>query len=342
MLTKFKKIVPITAVFIGLLFFVFFFINQKKTIEVNKTDFFFDTYVTITIYGPNAKKQELHSILDDCIRQCQDYELKFSKTMAESEISRINHAKGEWTMVSDETIALLYTALEYCEYTDGLLDITIAPVKDLWDFRKGNEAFVPEDAALLEALSHVNYKMIEINGNRVRLQDPEASIDLGFIAKGYIADQIKAHLIQKNITSALINLGGNIQTIGLKPDGSPFHIGIQKPFAKLGSYELVVEAGQKPDTYTSIVTSGIYERYFEKNRKIYHHIIDAKTGYPAKTKLNSVTILTNSSVHADALSTACMLLGLERSLSMILDIDEVDAIFITEENEIIDTRKGNP
>jgi len=151
---------------------------------------------------------------------------------------------------------------------------------------------------------------------------------------------VRAFLLESGVESALINLGGNIAVIGEKPDGNEFTIGIQEPFASAGSYVMTVGCSQSgAGSYSSVVTSGTYERSFTYNDKLYHHILDTSTGQPADTDLASVTILTDSSLHADALSTTCLLLGCEKGVAYIESLDDVDAIFITTDGKIVDTRE---
>lgn len=304
----------------------------------SKTDFCFDTAVTLTIYESASASEEANALLDEAMALCQNYDAMFSRTKEGSDIYRINHSGGEWTTVSDETVSLIQSALEYCKLTDGMIDITIAPVKDLWDFSGTENVKMPATADIAAALAHVDYTYIEIEGNKVRLSDPQAGIDLGFIAKGYIADHIRSFLLENGVKSALINLGGNIAVIGEKPDGSEFQIGIQKPFATAGTYCTTVSASQSVTGTSSVVTSGTYERSFEYNGKLYHHILDCETGKPAQTDLSGVTIITDSSLHADALSTTCLLLGLDKGIAYIEELDDVEAVFITTDGEIVDTR----
>ena len=305
----------------------------------SKTDFCFDTAVTLTIYDTASNADNANALLDEAITLCHSYDDMFSRTKEGSDIYRINTSGGEWTTVSDETISLIQSALEYCEMTGGQIDITIAPVKDLWNFSGTEDVKMPATADIETQLSHVGYSQIEIQGNKVRLKDPQAAIDLGFIAKGYVADQARALLLKHGAKSALINLGGNIAVIGEKPDGSAFQIGIQKPFAPAGTYCATVSASQSVTGTSSVVTSGTYERCFEHNGKLYHHILDSKTGKPAQTDLSGVTIITDSSLHADALSTTCLLLGLDQGVSYIEKLDDVEAVFVTVDGEIVDTRK---
>jgi len=255
-----------------------------------------------------------------------------SRTVKSSDISMVNHANGQPVEVSDTTIELLKKGIKFGELTDGAFDITIAPLSELWDF-KNNPGNIPSEADINEALSHVNYKNIVIEGNTVTLTDPEAAIDLGGIAKGYMADQLKKYLLNEGVTSAIINLGGNVLTIGAKPNGTSFNIGIQKPFDEQNE---TITSVQVKDS--SVVTSGSYERYFEVNNTIYHHILNTDTGYPCDNELLSVTILSEESVDGDALSTTCFALGLEKGRKLIESLEDMDAIFVTDDYEIIDTR----
>ena len=304
----------------------------------SKTDFCFDTAVTLTIYDSASASDKTNALLDEAMLLCHNYDAMFSRTKEGSDIYRINHAAGEWTAVSDETVNLIQSALEYCNMTNGAIDITIAPVKDLWDFSENEDRNMPASSDIESALTHVNYTFIEINGNKIRLTDPQAGIDLGFIAKGYIADHIRSFLLENGVKSALINLGGNIAVIGEKPDGSPFQIGVQEPFATAGTYCATVSASQSVTGTSSVVTSGIYERCFEYNNTLYHHILDCETGRPVQTDLAGVTIITDSSLHADALSTTCLLLGLDNGISYIEGLENVEAVFITVDGTIVDTR----
>ena len=301
--------------------------SLKTQEPISKTGIYFDTVIQIDIYDSNDTK-----LLNKCFEYCESFEQTISRTIETSEIYKINHSKGNPVEVSDVTLELLQKGIEYGDLTNGKFDITIAPLMELWDF-KNNSGDVPSHDDILEALSHVNYKNIVIDGNKVSLSDPDAAIDLGGIAKGYMADYLKEYLISERIESALINLGGNILTIGSKPDGTPFNLGIQKPFDKQGTAITSVKA-----TDSSVVSSGVYERYFEVNDILYHHILDTTTGYPCDNKLLGVTILSDKSVDGDALSTSCFVLGLEEGQKLIQSLDGVEAIFITENYKLIDTR----
>lgn len=304
--------------------------SLKTQEPISKTGIYFDTVIQIDIYDSNDTK-----LLNKCFEYCESFEQTISRTIETSEIYKINHSKGNPVEVSDVTLELLQKGIEYGDLTNGKFDITIAPLMELWDF-KNNSGDVPSHDDILEALSHVNYKNIVIDGNKVSLSDPDAAIDLGGIAKGYMADYLKEYLISEGIENALINLGGNILTVGSKPDGTPFNLGIQKPFDKQGTAITSVKV-----TDSSVVSSGVYERYFEVDNTLYHHILDTTTGYSCDNNLLGVTILSEKSVDGDALSTSCFVLGLDAGQKLIKTLDGVDAIFITEDYKLIDTRMGN-
>ena len=287
------------------------------------TDTLFDTVISVQIFDSVDE-----DVLKGCEKLCKKYDSMFSNKIEDSEISRINSAGGNPVEVSKETIKLIKKGIYYSEMSDGAFDITLAPVSSLWDF-KAETPSVPSPEAIAEAVSHVNYENIIIRDNTVKLADPQAGIDLGAIAKGYIADRIKDYLEEEGVRHAMINLGGNVLAMGSKLDGSDYNIGIQKPFDETGEPITSVKISDK-----SVVTSGIYQRYFKADGKIYHHILDPNTGYPCENNLYSVTILTDSSLTADALSTTCFLLGYDRGMKLINQLDNVDAVFITNDNQI--------
>lgn len=287
------------------------------------TDTVFDSVIALTIY--DSKDED---ILKECKAMCHRYDAMFSVTNPDSEISQINQAGGKPVEVSPETATLIKKGLYYGKLSNGAFDITVGKVSSLWNFTS-EDASVPDPAAIADALKHVDYEKVLVSGNTVTMQDPEAALDLGAIAKGYIADRLKEYLEKEGVQHANINLGGNVQTIGGKPDGSDFNIGIQEPFSESGFPITSVKINDQ-----SIVTSGTYQRYFEKDGTLYHHILDPRTGYPCQNGLSSVTIITDSSLTADALSTTCFALGPEDGLKLVNQLDNVDGVFIDSENEI--------
>lgn len=297
-----------------------------KEAHVSKTGFYLDTVVTITLYGTDDA-----ALIQNCFDLISDYEAMLSRTAEGSDIWKLNHSEGEPVEVSKETASLLKLALRFCALSQGAFDITIAPVVDLWDFHEDGSHDLPDQYLLNQALSHVDYRRISIDGTTVTLNDPQAEIDLGGIAKGYIADRLRDYLLSQNIPGAMIDLGGNILTVGVKPDGSPWRIGIRRPFAAVAS-DLIATVTTPGG---SVVTSGTYERYFEKNGELYHHILDVSNGYPADTGLLSVSILSGSSAEGDALSTACFLLGMEKGLEQIESLDGIEALFVLDDYSIV-------
>ncbi len=287
--------------------------------RISDTDFCLDTVITITLNGTDDQ-----ALLDSCFDKIREYEALLSRTVEDSDVWRINNSNGKPVKVSEETASLLRMALDFSELSGGAFDITIAPVVSLWNFTGEEPHSVPGQAALHTALSHVDYRNVELDGTTVTLRDPDASIDLGGIAKGYIADRIKEYLVDNRISSGMIDLGGNILTIGTKPDGHLWNIGVRRPFGDVSDAIAVV-----PVDGQSVVTSGTYERYFEIDGTVYHHILNPEDGYPADNDLSSVTIVSDSSARCDALSTTCFVLGLEEGMELIESLDGVEAMFIT-------------
>ena len=313
--------------------------NQPISISSIKLN----TAVQITIYDSQDK-----ALLDDCLALCDKYELVFSRTNEKSELYKLNHRKdvsdgdfstdGQTTPypvsgtadtwhISEDLAALLSEGLDITKESDGAFDIAIAPLTSLWDFT-AEDPRVPDDAAIQKALPLCSSDGVTIDGQDITLPSDDIQFDVGAIAKGYIADRLKDFLMKKGVKSAIINLGGNVLCIGSKPDGTPFKIGIQKPFADRNETEAVMDITGK-----SVVSSGIYERCFKQDGKLYHHILNPQTGYPYDNGLISVTIISDQSVDGDALSTTCFALGLEDGLKF-AEKKGVQAVFITEDYEL--------
>lgn len=303
---------------------LYIFPGCSKPSMLTSSNIYFDTVVTITLYNGN------NNLMEACFSLCEKYELLFNKNSSDSDIYKINHSHGTPVTVSDETIELLDLALNVCEESGGLFDITTAGLSDLWNITESTS--VPDAHAISKCLSHISYKNILINGNTVTLTDPETTIDLGGIAKGYIGDKIADFLRKKENVSAYINLGGNVTTLGKKPDGTPFCIGIQKPFDTNGNVISTVSLSD-----TSIATSGSYQRYFEQNGTIYHHIMNPFTGYPATSNLLSVSVLCENAALGDAYSTTAFLMGLDDGKKFLESLPGVEGLFITTDFEIVKT-----
>lgn len=313
--------------------------NQPISISSIKLN----TAVQITIYDSQDK-----ALLNDCLALCDKYELIFSRTNEKSELYKLNHRKdvsdgdfgtdgpttpypvsgtADTWHISEDLAALLSEGLDITRESDGAFDIAIAPLTSLWDFT-AEDPEVPDDAAIQKALPLCSSDGVTIDGEDITLPSDDIQFDVGAIAKGYIADRLKDFLIKKGVKSAIINLGGNVLCIGSKPDGTPFKIGIQKPFADRNETEAVMDITGK-----SVVSSGIYERCFKQDGKLYHHILNPQTGYPYDNGLISVTIISDQSVDGDALSTTCFALGLEDGLKF-AEKKGVQAVFITEDYEL--------
>lgn len=295
---------------------------------VSQIGFYLDTVVQITLYDTGDRESCIKNI-QDCFTIIDNYEHLFSATLEGSDIWNINHSGGKSVIVSDDTVSLLQTALYYSEITDGKVDLTVLPLSELWNFGSEGSSRVPDDTAILEAVSHIDYHTVKLEENTVTLTDPYAAIDLGFIAKGYIADRLKEYLLAQNVENACISLGGNLITIGSKPDGTPYRIGVQKPFANDGETITTISV-----TDSSVVSSGIYERYFYEDDTLYHHLLNTQTGYPEDNDIAGVTILAPTSIEADALSTTCYFLGLNEGMNLIESLNDVEAVFITKDGHL--------
>ncbi len=291
--------------------------GEKAPKEASGTGMYFDTVVDIRIFAENADE-----LLQGCFDLCEEAEKTLSAHREDSELYQLNHRKGQPAEnreaeeassdtqtfeVSEELASCIRRGLEYAEMSGGKFDITILPLRDLWDFESENAA-VPEQDKIEKELARVDYRKVHVDGLKVTFDDPETQIDLGGIAKGYISDRLKNWLREQGCTSALINLGGNVSVLGTKPDGSSWNVGIQEPFADRGTVFETVEIDDG-----CVISSGTYERYFEQDGQLYHHILDPVTGYPAVTDLQQATVVGKDDVLCDAFSTICILEGQEEA-----------------------------
>ena len=334
--------------------------NGENYQGIAKTGFYLDTVCTITIYGVDpdsdlgkelseadeeGQLKRIFQLITDAFLECDRCEKVLSKTISSSEISQINAAGGRAVTVSDMTAEVIEKGLEYGTLSNGVFDITIGKATDLWNFHdfqieeasdseteNDKEAEpLPDPELLKEAVSHVDYRKVKVDDDQVALQDPEMEIDLGGIAKGYIADHLTRWLEERGVVSAVIDLGGNIVAIGGKSAGllelpkQDFTIGIKDPKSESGQLLGVFSCSDK-----TVVTSGTYERYVVKDGKKYHHILNPETGWPADTDVDSVTIITekNHAVDADGLSTTCLALGVEKGTALMETIEGAEAVFV--------------
>lgn len=315
----------VMVIFCG--FLVLYMGQKKKEEPITATDFKLNTVVKITIYDSKDTKT-----LEGAMELCDKYEKIFSRTDPDSELYRLNAGtlpqEDGYYILSDECAEVIKTGLFYSNITHGAFDITVEPLSSLWDFTS-EEKEVPSKEALEEASQHVGYEKVELDGNRIRFAEEGMALELGGIAKGYIADEIKKYLVERGVNRAIIDLGGNVLCVGEKENGKPFHIGIQKPFADRNETIGTIEVSDD-----SVVSSGIYERCFEKDGTFYHHILNPENGYPYENDLVSVTIISEKSMDADALSTSCFALGLETGLNLANNYPNTQAIFVTKDGKM--------
>lgn len=292
--------------------------SKQAASPASATVFAMDTVMDLTVYGDDA-------VLDEAEALIHSLEAQVSVTREGSEIYLLNH-KGSGT-VTGHAKALLSRALELCSRTEGALDISIYPVVRSWGFTTG-EYRVPDEATLDHLLSHVDYAEIDFDPDSGAVTlPPDVEIDLGSITKGYLSSCLMELMREKGITSALVNLGGNVQALGTKPDGSLWRVAVQDP--KNDSYLGVLSIADQ-----AVITSGGYERYFEVDGKTYWHIIDPATGCPAQSGLVSVTIVGADGTVCDALSTALFVMGLEKATDFWQASDDFEAIFVTDADAV--------
>lgn len=292
---------------------------------ITKSDFMLNTFVTVTVYDSQDE-----TLLDNSLSLCREYESLFSRTIETSEIAGLNGRGPDVSRltVSEDTARLIEKGLEYSEISGGAFDITIEPVSSLWNFT-GEVKQVPDPDRLKEAAGKVDYRQVSVEGNQVVFSAPDTRIELGAIAKGFIADRMKEYLMGQGVKSATINLGGNVLCIGRKPDGTPFKIGLQKPFENRNETIAVLNIDNQ-----SVVTSGIYERCFKQDGILYHHILNPEDGYPYNNGLLGVTIVSPMSVDGDGLSTACFSLGLEAGMALVDSLPDTYGYFITDDGKV--------
>ena len=296
-----------------ILMFVFFIagnklsnmVLEKRAAEaeneypMSRDVYLLDTYCTLTVYeggGADALAAAVDAL------NAYDDSMNYSKEG--SDIYNINHRSSDRVAVSPDTAEMLKLARDFCEETDGVLEPAIRPVTELWDFK--NDKKVPDADLIEEALTKVRSLAWDVEGDEFVAYDEDVRIDVGSIAKGFIADKVKNVMKESGVTSGIINLGGNVLCIGERPDGTPFSVAVRDP-EKEDGYSVALELND-----TSAVTAGAYERCFIEDGVRYHHIIDPKTGYSARTGLESVTIVGPVSAVCDGLSTSLFIMGEEQ------------------------------
>ena len=307
----------------GLLFFCACGIGNKTGDKLTESRFCLDTLVTLTPYEGGSE-----ALLEEAFEELERLESLLSVHREGSDLWNLCKKAGKTPVtISPETMELLLAAKDYYDLSQGYLDISVGPLIALWDV--GGEGHVPtekekEDALALKGLEEL---VLDEAASTAYLPRAGMKLDLGALAKGYMADKLKAFLMGKGVTSAILDLGHNILLIGGKPSTGSFTVGVKNPLENVETdLAAVVEAADK-----SVVTSGTYERYFERTGVRYHHILDPYTGTPANTGVLSVTILSDTSLEGDALSTTCLLFGAEKGLALIESLEGVEAMFIMED-----------
>ncbi|NNU75551.1 FAD:protein FMN transferase [Clostridium estertheticum] len=321
-----KKLHKISCLLLLLIIPTFLISCATNDEPVEKEAYMMGTIMNFKIYGKNA---ETATAL--VLKRISNIESKMSVNIKTSEISKLNAKAGiSGQKLSEDTYSVIEKSVQYSKLTGGALDATIEPIVGLWGIGTDKER-LPSKTEIDDKLKLVNYKDIVLDKKNltVKLKRKNQAIDLGAIAKGYTADEVKKVLLNNKISSAIINLGGNVYTIGSNPDGKDWNVGIQNPLSTRGEYLGTISVTDK-----SIVTSGNYERFFIKDGIRYHHIFDPKTGYPAKQSLISTTIVSDKSVDGDALSTSTYIMGLDKGLKLVESIKGVEAIFVTKDKKV--------
>ena len=291
---------------------------------VERSLFAMNTYMTFTAYGEDA--QAALQEAEECIQQVEGL---WSVTDEDSEIYQANHSGGQPVTVSEETAEIISFALEMAQRTGGALDPTIYPVLTAWGFTTDSKQ-VPSQQQIAQLLEQVGYDRIQLNGTELTVPDG-MELDLGAVGKGYTADLVTEILRRHGVTSALISLGGNIQAIGSRPDGSDWRLGIRAPWESGNLGVLTVSDA-------AVVTSGGYENYFDDEQgNIYWHILDPSTGYPADSGLQSVTIVGREGKMCDALSTALFVMGAQSAEQYWRENGGFEMLLVTDSGEILIT-----
>lgn len=271
-------------------------------------------------------------VLDEAQRLCERAEELFSRTIPTSDVGRINRANGQFVEVDSQTAELVSLSLAYCASSNGLFDITIGAVSELWDFSEG---VVPAPEAIAQALPHVDWQGVRVQQNTVRLEDPYARLDLGGIAKGYVTDRVMDLFKDRGVVNAYVNLGGNVAVMGHNQKGDMWSVGVRDPF---GASNSDVVARLKT-TKGSLVTSGLYERSFEKDGQRYWHILDPRTGYPAQTDLVSASIFCSESIDGEGYTKPLFMLDCDAALASVENVG-LQALLVSSDGAIYTTQNS--
>ncbi len=320
---RFPKTLRVTFLIIGVLFIVSLAVriyNSRRFHLEKQTRFMMDTFVTIYAVGPQKVTSRA---IDLALDRMQEIDVKFNMINRESPLFAFNH---EGVPISDpEIIAVVHVALQVAEESDGAFDITVAPLMELWGFY-GESPDLPEEEEVKDCLTNVNYKYLSIKNGRLEKSHESVRVDLGGIAKGYGVGQALSVLRAEGVTSALIDAGGDVYALG-KKGRKLWNVGIKHPREEglLGYVEVEDLA---------VLGSGDYERFFIKNGKRYHHIVDPKVGYPAEA-LSGITLIHPDPLIADAWNTALFVLGPKKGLEVVERTSGMETIMVTTSGEIL-------
>lgn len=290
--------------------------------KVTKQIFAMDTYMELSAYGDNAEVG-----LKDVISTINQYALALDPEVESSAVYGLNHANGAAVTLDPAIADMLATAKTVYTQTGGALDLTVYPIVKAWGFIDSVHT-VPTAAELEQLKSVPCFEDVTVDIHTVTMP-AGAEISFGAVAKGAMAERSKLILKDYGIQNAFLSLGGNVQTIGTKPDGSLWRVGVQDP-NNLSTHLGIVSIGE-----AALVTSGSYQRYFEQDGKLYHHIIDPKTAAPAESGLQSVTIICDSGTMADCLSTALFILGEDAAIQYHSTYGGFSMVLVTEDNRVV-------
>lgn len=304
--------------------------SESVTSEpLSRLELFMGTAIKVTLYNGGSEE-----ILDKVFDRILEIENLVSINKENTEITNLNENAGiKPVKLSETSYEIIKKGIHYSQISQGGYDVTIGPLVKLWSIGLP-QAKVPNNDEIEKTIKAIDYSKVIMNDEtkEVFLSEPNMMIDLGSIAKGYVADEVVNILKEENVDQAIIDLGGNIYALGLKNGDTNWKIGIQNPFDSRGEVVGVLEVSNK-----SVVTSGIYERFIEKDNVKYHHILNPKTGYPFETTIAGVSIVSDKSIDADALSTLVFTKGVEEGLEFVESLENIDAIFITNNKEVYTT-----
>ena len=304
-------------------------IETTASEPISRLELFMGTAIKVTLYNGGSEE-----ILDKVFNRILEIENLVSINKENTELTYLNENAGiKPVKLSETSYDIIKKGIHYSQISQGGYDVTIGPLVKLWSIGLP-EAKVPNNDEIEKTIKNIDYSKVIMNDEtkEVFLEESNMMLDLGSIAKGYVADEVASILKEENVDQAIIDLGGNIYALGLKNGDTNWKIGIQNPFDSRGEVVGVLEVSDK-----SVVTSGIYERFIEKDGVKYHHILNPKTGYPFETSIAGVSIVSDKSIDADALSTLVFTKGVEEGLEFVESLENIDAIFITNDKQVYTT-----